>query len=158
MLFLLSSYRIFILFYLFIYLFILKFSMQKFKSLTSKYIIWAKDKRSLCQSYLKKEKSSICCIHWRKVTFSIIIGCVFTCYTHMQQDFFIKKRPKIQWFIGDEFLHCFNMFSLHNQSIPRSTSFIIFLVINLKKKKKKKKRGKLIHRKAPFKNMKTTHI
>ena len=132
MLFLLSSYRIFILFY-FIYFFnFFKFSMQKFKSLTSKYIIWAKDKRSPCQSYLKK--ISICCIHWLKVMFSIIIGCVFTCYTHMQQDFFIKKRPKIQWSIGDEFLHCFNMFSLHNQSIPRS--FIIFLIINLKKKKK----------------------
>ena len=130
--------------------------MQKFKSLTSKYIIWAKDKRSPCQSYLKK--ISICCIHWLKVMFSIIIGCVFTCYTYMHQDFFIKKRPKIQWFIGDEFLHCFNMFSLHNQSIPRSASFIIFLVINLKKKKRKKKCGKLIQRKAPFKNMKTTHI
>ena len=73
----------------------------------------------------------------------------------MQQDFFFKKRPKIQWLIGDELLHYFNMFSLHNQSIPQSASFIIFLVINLKKKEN---RGKLIHRKAPFKNMKTTHI
>ena len=55
----------------------------------------------------------------------------------MQQDFFFKKRPKIQWFIGDELLHCFNMFSLHNQSIPLFASFIIFLVINLKREKKK---------------------
>ena len=129
MLFSLSFYRIFILF-----LFFFKFSMQKFKSWTSKYIIWTKDKRSPCQIiFEKKKKSSICCIHWLKVTFSIIIGCVFTSYTYMQQDFFFKKRPKIQWLIGDELLHYFNMFSLHNQSIPRS--FIIFLVINLKKKK-----------------------
>ena len=128
MLFSLSFYRIFILF-----LFILSLVCKNSKVEHQNISFEPKIKEARVNHIWKKKKSSICCIHWLKVTFSIIIGCVFTSYTYMQQDFFFKKRPKIQWLIGDELLHYFNMFSLHNQSIPRS--FIIFLVINLKKKK-----------------------